>query len=83
MKYLFIAYIFTFLFTLSQAANSTPDGRRGVARIMDMSALSEYNSESNSLDKRDRVTWLVWLITIILDNEDLINIFMQVLGPRS
>ena len=59
MKYLFIAYIITFFFALSQAANSTPDGRRGVARIMDMSALSEYNSESNSLDKRDRVTWLV------------------------
>ncbi|KAG2199754.1 hypothetical protein INT46_007031 [Mucor plumbeus] len=57
MKYILIVYIFTFLFALSQAANSTPDGRRGVARIMGMSALSEYSNEKNSLDKRDRVTW--------------------------
>lgn len=83
MNYLFIAYIFTFLFALSQAANSTPNGRRGVARIMDMSAFSEYSSESNVLDKRDRVTWLVCLASIILDSENLINRIMQVFGPRS
>lgn len=83
MKYILIVYIFTFLFALSQAANSTPDGRRGVARIMGMSALSEYSNEKNSLDKRDRVTWLVCLESIIFDSEDLISVIMQVLWARS
>ncbi|KAL9554835.1 hypothetical protein MBANPS3_002636 [Mucor bainieri] len=50
LKFLLFTYICTFLFTLSQAANSTPDGKRGLARIMDISA-------SSGLDKRDKVTW--------------------------
>ncbi|KAF1800707.1 hypothetical protein FB192DRAFT_1306096 [Mucor lusitanicus] len=53
LKFLLVTYICTFLFTLSQAVNSTPDGRRGLARIMDMSATSDFNN----LEKRDRVTW--------------------------
>ncbi|KAL0137950.1 hypothetical protein V8B55DRAFT_1578840 [Mucor lusitanicus] len=53
LKFLLVTYICTFLFTLSQAVNSTPDGRRGLARIMDMSATSDFNN----LEKRDRVLW--------------------------
>lgn len=73
-KFILIAYICTFLFTLSQAANSTPDGRRGLARIMDMSAAFD----SDNLDKRDRVTWLVCLASItVIKSIILINLFLH------
>lgn len=43
-------YFFTFL-TLCQAAGTTPNGKRGVARIMD------FGDNQSPFDKRDRVTW--------------------------
>lgn len=48
-----VTYLFSLLFTLSQAAGTTADGKRGVARIMDF---GDYEQQSN-VSKRDRVTW--------------------------
>lgn len=44
-----VIYFFAFL-TLCQAAGTTADGKRGVARVMDFGNQSPF-------DKRDRVTW--------------------------
>ncbi|KAI8355677.1 hypothetical protein BD560DRAFT_492172 [Blakeslea trispora] len=47
---IFLASLLTAAFTLTQAANSTPNGRHGLARVMEM--------DGNELDKRgDRGTW--------------------------
>lgn len=45
------------LFAFTQAANSTPDGKRGLARVMQVEEFQEYNN--GDLDKRDtgRGTW--------------------------
>ncbi|KAI9481039.1 MAG: hypothetical protein EXX96DRAFT_565139 [Benjaminiella poitrasii] len=40
--------------TSCQAVNSTPDGRRGIARVMDF---SNDIIDASAVDKRDRVTW--------------------------
>jgi hypothetical protein len=56
---LFVSLLVSMLFTVTQAANSTPDGRRGLARMMQFEELSEYNN--GGLDKRGlgRGTWYV------------------------
>lgn len=48
-----VTYLFSLLIALSQAAGTTADGKRGVARIMDF---GDYEQQGG-ISKRDRVTW--------------------------
>lgn len=50
LSIILFTYLISFL-TLCQAAGTTADGKRGVARIMD------FGGNQTHVDKRDRVTW--------------------------
>lgn len=53
---LILSFLLCMLSTIAQAANSTPNGKRGLARVMQFAEINEYNN--NGLDKRDsRGTW--------------------------
>ncbi|GAA5807384.1 hypothetical protein MFLAVUS_000745 [Mucor flavus] len=48
-----VTYLFSLLIALSQAAGTTEDGKRAVARVMDF---GDYQ-QPGGMSKRDRVTW--------------------------